>query len=165
MPMMSMRQYAKHRGCDLKAVQKALAAGRISKAGTKIDSEAADAAWEANTEPMTGHRDYAQSEKQGENGHPKPNGSAQKYIESRAGREELRRQREQLEFDELAGRLVPIEEFESRLSGVISTSRTKVLSLPSKIKSHLPHLTMRDVATIDKLVRETLEELANVGDS
>lgn len=66
MPLMSYREYARHRGCTLKAVQKAIGEpdgkggrdGRIGEslvaiAGSKhakIDSEKADALWQLNTD-------------------------------------------------------------------------------------------------------------------
>lgn len=48
---MGLREYARHKGCRLWAVQKAIKAGRIAvDAAGKIDSEAADQAWAANTD-------------------------------------------------------------------------------------------------------------------
>jgi len=41
--------YARHRGCDEKAVRKAIAEGRISAIGGKIDPTVADIQWERNT--------------------------------------------------------------------------------------------------------------------
>lgn len=47
---LSRRAYARHRGCDEKAVRKALGEGRIhEEADGKIDPERADAEWAANT--------------------------------------------------------------------------------------------------------------------
>ena len=53
---LSLRAYAKHRGCTLRAVQEAIAAGRLSKslvrAGTwkrVRDAAAADSEWQATT--------------------------------------------------------------------------------------------------------------------
>lgn len=66
MPLMSYREYARHRGCTLKAVQKAIGepdgkGGRDGRIGAslvaitgskhaKIDSEKADALWQLNTD-------------------------------------------------------------------------------------------------------------------
>ncbi|MEO5347740.1 MAG: hypothetical protein H7834_15380 [Magnetococcus sp. YQC-9] len=49
---MGLREYSRHRGVSLAAVQKAILYERIQR-GTdgKIDSEQADRAWEANTNP------------------------------------------------------------------------------------------------------------------
>lgn len=61
MSLMSCREYSRHRGCSLAAVQKAIATGRIAIAkeeshGSRkvlfIDSDAADNDWEANTNPV-----------------------------------------------------------------------------------------------------------------
>ena len=49
---MGLREYSRHRGVSPAAVQKAILYGRIQR-GTdgKIESEKADRAWEANTNP------------------------------------------------------------------------------------------------------------------
>ena len=49
---MSLRAYARHRGVSLRAVQKAIASGRISacKDG-RLDADVADANWARNTAP------------------------------------------------------------------------------------------------------------------
>lgn len=50
MPQMSLREYARHRGCALSAVQKAIAKGRITRLENgKVDAAAADQQWAANT--------------------------------------------------------------------------------------------------------------------
>src|SRR5437879_6104437 len=54
--MVGYREYARHRSCSLKAVQKAIAAGRIPAPAVdlkrkKIDRDAADLAWAGSTDP------------------------------------------------------------------------------------------------------------------
>ena len=53
--LMGQREYARHRGCALRAVQKAIEANRISlvevDGAKKIDSEQADRDWLARTDP------------------------------------------------------------------------------------------------------------------
>src|SRR5579883_1167116 len=52
MPLLSLRAYAKHRGLSLAAVQKAIHSGRITpNADGLIDSDRADAEWNAKTRP------------------------------------------------------------------------------------------------------------------
>ena len=52
MPLLSLRAYAKHRGVSLAAVQKAIRSGRIAtNADGLIDSDRADAEWNAKTRP------------------------------------------------------------------------------------------------------------------
>jgi hypothetical protein len=49
---MSLRAYARHRGVSLRAVQKALASGRIgTREDGRLDPELADANWARNTAP------------------------------------------------------------------------------------------------------------------
>lgn len=51
MPLMGQREYARHRGCSLGAVQKAIKAKRVPvTVDGKINSEIADRAWEMNTD-------------------------------------------------------------------------------------------------------------------
>jgi len=172
---MSLRGYARHRGCSLKAVQKAIAAGRITKTPDgKIDSDVADQQWAANTDSAAANRDYAKGAGRAQRSRTSPstegappaadpNASAVNYAQARAVREAYTARLARLKFEEESGRLVPVDELERRLTNVISTSRTKVLAVPSKVRSRLPHLTNRDIAVIDELIREALEELANVG--
>ena len=47
--LLSKAAYARHRGCDEKAVRKAIAEGRISTIDGKIDPEVADIQWAKNT--------------------------------------------------------------------------------------------------------------------
>jgi hypothetical protein len=52
MEPMSLRAYARHRGVSLRAVQKALASGRIAtRADGRLDAATADANWARNTAP------------------------------------------------------------------------------------------------------------------
>jgi hypothetical protein len=49
---MSLRAYARHRGVSLRAVQKAIASGRIAaRADGRLDAATADANWARNTAP------------------------------------------------------------------------------------------------------------------
>lgn len=51
MALVSLRAYARHRGVNLNAVQKAIKSGRITTVGGKIDIESADKQWQSNTDP------------------------------------------------------------------------------------------------------------------
>lgn len=70
---------------------------------------------------------------------------------------------EKLEQDaaERSGRLVPADDVEDRWTTRVVRARTKLLGLPSRIKQRVPHLTVAELAEIDGLVREALEELAD----
>ena len=167
MSKMSQREYSRHRGCSLRAVQKALATGRIQAQGGKIDSEAADFALKANTDPLASKRDYAKSDAGVSTAGPtaQRDSASKAYIASRAARGEIRRQREQMQLDLDRGELVRLDEWEERVTKLIVTSRSKLLSIPSQVKGRLPHLSRKDVLVIDHLVRDALEDLANHGAS
>lgn len=63
------------------------------------------------------------------------------------------------EFREREGELVEARMVELKLSGVYSQVRTKLLGVPSRARQALPHLTAGDVAVLEDLVREALEDL------
>lgn len=60
------------------------------------------------------------------------------------------------------GELVSAKDVEIVQAGLFTIIRTKLLAVPGKARSNAPHLTLVDVALIDRLIRETLEELAAV---
>src|SRR5262245_24248232 len=136
MPMMGLREYARHRRCRLYAVQKAITAGRITLVDGKVDSEAADAAWTANTGPSAGQRDYATSSARVSTieGPTQRDGASRAYMAARAAREEIRRQREQMELDKEKGRLVDVDEVTERWGKFVITTRNQLLGVPAKVK-------------------------------
>lgn len=64
---------------------------------------------------------------------------------------------------EKRGELVPAADVEARLVSVFGMCRTKLLGIATRTRQRLPHLTGKDVAVIDSLVREALEDLAAGG--
>jgi hypothetical protein len=66
----------------------------------------------------------------------------------------------ELTYQQRAGELVPAKDVTDRLTNIFTVCRTKLLAIPSKAKSSIPALTHADVATLDDLVRQALEELA-----
>lgn len=67
----------------------------------------------------------------------------------------------ELKFKRAAGEVVAVADIEARLASMFTTCRTKLLGVPSKIKAALPHLTRQDIAVIDALQREALEDLSS----
>lgn len=57
--------------------------------------------------------------------------------------------------------LVPAHEVEREWASVFRKVRAGVLSVPSRIRQALPHLTAHDVAAIDAEIRRVLEDLAD----
>lgn len=71
--------------------------------------------------------------------------------------------RKKQDFEIAAATLVDAAERDSDETTRIVFCRTKLLSIPSKIKAALPHLTHGDLAAIDGLIREALEDLRQAG--
>ena len=122
---MSLRAYARHRGCTLKAVQKAIDSGRIStRDDGQIDSEAADKEWARNT------RTNAMSDD--EDGF----GTSQ-YTRARAVREHYQARLAKLEFEERVGTLISKDEVQIATFNVFRQYRDHMLNLPDRIAAML----------------------------
>jgi hypothetical protein len=67
----------------------------------------------------------------------------------------------EIEYYRLTDRLLVAADVIASMAEVFSELRTTVLGVPSKVKQRLPHLTLNDLATLEELVRDALEELAN----
>jgi hypothetical protein len=59
------------------------------------------------------------------------------------------------------GKVVEVEEVAASVAAMISSSRTKLLGLVVRVAQRLPHLSREDLAVIDGLQREALEDLAD----
>ena len=65
-----------------------------------------------------------------------------------------RAKKAELDYKRAASELVDAKEISARFVELITTSRTKLLGLPSKAKAQLPHLTIDDLNMLDAIVRE-----------
>ncbi len=175
---MSLRAYAKRRGCTLAAVQKALAAGRLEESVVIYrrqpaigDPDLADREWADRTRPRSSAEDdeleALASELEGEAVDPSAPDAGISYNEARRRREvELWRQaRSKREVDDLdlavrRGELVTAREAAEAFAEIVSVAKTKLLGLPARIKQRLPHVATDDIKVIDDLMREALEGLA-----
>lgn len=178
---MSLRAYAKHRKVSAEAVRKAIKTGRLRKsvvdvAGTPqiADIALADREWAANTDLSRAHDDV--KEKAARQGNvlvfqePQPHGgSLQRKVApppdpsiaaASAQEKHWRAKKAELDYKRAAGELVNAHDISARLADLFTTCRTKLLGLPTKAKSQLPHLTLKDIAVLDTIVREGLEQLA-----
>lgn len=66
----------------------------------------------------------------------------------------------ELRYRAEAGELAPVADVRKTLEKVFSACKTKFLGFPSRLKQALPHLTLEDLAALEALIRELLEELA-----
>ena len=166
---MSQRAYSRHRGVTHRAVQKAIASGRIPvTADGKVDAEAADQAWAANTDESKPRNSVS--------GTPKltivpqasaPNASsgsviASGYQASRAMHENYRARTARLEFERLSGTLVPADEVRVEAFNAARRVREALLAIADRQAPILAAIT--DPAEIHRIltteIRQILEELA-----
>jgi phage terminase Nu1 subunit (DNA packaging protein) len=154
---------------------RAIARGRLQKAltadGRIADPDLADAEWAANTDLSKAPGEVkaraaaaVQPADQGDQADPiEDEGDSQgaAAIAGASAREKhWKAKLAELQYRQRAGELVNAAEMADRMATDYATVRTKLLGLPSKAKQRLPHLTLADLATLEEIVREDLEELA-----
>lgn len=67
----------------------------------------------------------------------------------------------ELQLRRLQGELVPLAEIRAEVTQRYTIVRTRLLGVAARVKQRAPHLAAADVALIDDLVREALEEIAD----
>lgn len=67
----------------------------------------------------------------------------------------------ELKYREQAGELVNIHKARGRVTGYLTSCKTRLLAIPSRAKQALPHLTIADLEALEGLIREALEALAS----
>lgn len=161
--LMGYREYARHRGVSLGAVQKALRDGRIqATADKKIDSEVADREWASNTdasrvamnvfesrptvaqqEIILPPRPQPASAPADPGDKPDPDelvGSdrvANEYREHRATRERYQALKQQLEYEQLVGELINVDEARRIAYTSFRALRDAVMNVSMRIKDQL----------------------------
>lgn len=164
---MGFRQYARHRGVTLRAVQKAIEAGRIVTVADgprrMIDVDQADRDWRLNTDPAAqsllysagpaGQAPAAQvpaSPPDAED-EPPPSDQTHEYRVERAKRERLRREREEIELEELRGNYIPLPDAELTVFTAFRSLRDSMLQVAARVKD-------RCAATSDPFMVEQIIE-------
>ena len=157
MPL-SLRAFARSQGVSLPAVQRAIKAGRLTKASVGedergrpviLDETKAAEEWVEHTRVRVDSRKN--------NGSVPPSKLAEATLRERKVRGDLF----ELEYQRKRGLVVPAREVELRWSGLVVAARTRLLGLPSRAKARLPHLSAGDLVVLEALLREALEELAS----
>jgi phage terminase Nu1 subunit (DNA packaging protein) len=156
---LSLREYARRRGCTLRAVQNAIKTTRLNASIVLVDGlskigdpELADREWAANTDQT--RRAGAAAPAPGHDGAGADDDSSEDTFAH------WKAKKMRLDYEKAAGALVNAAEMQAAMADDYSMVRTKLLGLASKAKQRLPHLTLSDLATLDAIVREALEELA-----
>lgn len=172
MSLVSQREYARRKGITHRAVQKAIAAGRILAHDGKVDPDEADRMWSLNTDPSKPKGTATARTPPAEPPAGAPPDSVNRslrgegglsYADARAVREAYQARLAKLDYEERSGKLVNADQVAEAWEKIIQASRTKVLGLPAKIKTRIPKLTADEVGLIEGMVRECLEDLAADG--
>lgn len=178
MALMGYREYARHRGCSLKAVQKAIKDGRIAVVlaegnAKRIDSEVADVAWDRNTDPakqsvlhsagpaaLAGVQTPASAapalddDEDLEDLPAAEDEKTKEYREARTAREKLKLAREQRDFEIEGGNLIALDEAMRLASTAFRQLRDAILHVPARVKDAAAAETNPDV--IEQLLEEEL---------
>uniref|UniRef100_Q027Y9 Putative bacteriophage-related protein n=1 Tax=Solibacter usitatus (strain Ellin6076) TaxID=234267 RepID=Q027Y9_SOLUE len=136
--LIGVTEYARRRGCELQAVQHALKAGRISTtAEGLIDPEAADLAWEANTQhsmARPGPRLKETAPERRPATEPVPGMS---YTDARALREVYAAKELRLDVAEREKTLVDRKEVEAEAFNQFRMIRDACFNLPPRLAAQL----------------------------
>lgn len=156
MGRVSVKAFARRKGVTQQAVQKALKRGRITRgADGKIDTEAADRDWEDNANPVA--RTFGTQGKQSGKG----NGAAGALLlNAQAVRMRALAERAQLETKKLRGEVIDVDRVRAIWSRIFATVRAQFLSLPTVLRTDLPHLTLDDTQLIERRVHEILNAVS-----
>jgi hypothetical protein len=69
----------------------------------------------------------------------------------------------ELERKQKEGMLLPTDQVEKVWAEAVTIAKTKLLAVPTRARQRIPHLTLEEVAIVEELVREALEELSGGG--
>jgi len=147
MEALSLRKYALHRGVSLRAVQKAIASGRIQTTPEgKIDAAAADALWDRNTAPRPSSasaRPVRQSESRStvrvgrmhDSAEPVelPAAGGLDYSRARTVTETYRAKLCKIEFEERSGKLISRDEVQVAAFNRFRMFRDRMLNIPDRL--------------------------------
>jgi hypothetical protein len=145
---MSLCEYARHRGCDKKAVQFAVERKRITRNedGT-IDSDRADQEWEENT--LHSQARYGPKPPRSRPSHREAPGGGHahslaeeprlggNFQNARAVREIYEARLKKLSFEQKQGTLLPRAEVEAATRNTFQIFREAMLNIPSRVAGQL----------------------------
>ena len=141
--------YARHRGCDEKAVRKAIAAGRISTINGLIDKDVADIQWAQNTRARADSGGHLAATPPLAGALPPSQGPAQQpgapvmareippeegeYSLNRARRERYEADLAELKLREQQGDLVRVVEVRAEIAKRVGQVRMNLLQIPARV--------------------------------
>jgi hypothetical protein len=190
MAKLGQRAFARHIGVTLRAVQKAIATGRIKvDEEGKIDADSAALAWNRNVDesrrsftdlsrqankPAPGSSvgassaaADADSDEDDEDDAELPDGQGEdpalaSYRYARAEREQVRLERDRIELEQLRGSVIELAEAERMGFTALRTVRDAVLNVPVRVKDIIAAET--DSARIEAVLADELTNALNAID-
>lgn len=173
--LISKSAYARRRGCDEKAVRKAIAEGRISAIDGKIDPAVADIQWERNTRARVKANaapPQVQTSAQGELMGPDPvaepaptqveSPAVDTYSAWRGRREAAEAEMAELKVAEQRGELISVAAIEAVWSSALAATREHLLQVRARLAPLLA--AEADVFKVEQMLeyehRKALELLA-----
>lgn len=153
------------------AVSKAVRLGKIPvDSDGRINPEVADRVWRRRSTPQIGRGTIASIPQAasadgppgapGASKKPKEPGGGDDYFHHRAERERWAALQAELDYKKSAGELIPSAEVAAEWVKIALVVKEAVLGLPTQIKQALPHLSLEEMALIEKRCTECCEELA-----
>ena len=157
MAILSQRAYARHRGVNLSAVQKAIQSGRISTLEDgRIDSDVADEEWQRNTmarpPAMPQRRRPEEDDEQGGFG-------PSQYTKARAVREHYEARLAKIRYEQQIGRLVNRDEVQVAAFNKFRTFRDQVLNIPDRVAAVLA--AENDPAKVHEILSTEIRKALN----
>ena len=132
--------------------------------GPRMESEGLAERWAQITRVAVDSPRKARSapiEKRLQHPAPRPTEAVPDYHDSRA-RSEFEKAN-LLELDRKAKEvlLLPTDQVEKVWANAVTIARTKLLAIPTRARQRIPHLSLEEVAIVEELIRETLEDLSS----
>ena len=138
--LLTKAAYARHRGCDEKAVRQAITAGRISTINGRIDPVVADAQWKANTRARAPSPGSSRQHANASANHQLPQGGLSSggtgdddYSRSRARREAAEAELAELKLAEQRGDLIRVSAVETVWSSSLAAAREHLLQVRARL--------------------------------
>lgn len=171
MKPVTQAEFAALKGVSAQAVGQAIRDGRLDKclvyekgkSKPRINPVIAAKEWEQNTDHSkrtvgADLRVKAPTTAEGLDAEGSKGGNV--LYQSRVMYEAFRARTAKLEYEKAAAKLVEADQVKNAWVKIVTDAKTKIMSIPSKAKANIPHLTTADVATIERLVREALEDIS-----
>lgn len=139
--LLSRREYAKHRGVAVSAVQKAIETGRITLTDGKIDPDKADKEWAENTNPTY-------------NSARKDDGFTTSYHKSKIMKTTYDAMLKKLEYEERTGKLISIEQVQSEAFAAARITKDNLLMIPRRIAPRI--IGLKNISDIEYILTQEI---------